>query len=81
MSEKVTSLFGGTTGLPAPNEACIASLRRWLEMAESGELVGVAIAGLCYDGLGRYEVEGTIGGYSMLGALEIAKTELVEAVR
>lgn len=78
MGDKVTALFGGPTGLPQRNESCISALREWLEMAEAGEVVGIAIAGLSYDACTRYRIAGKVGGYGMLGALEMAKADLVE---
>lgn len=77
----VSSLFGGPTGLPEQNENCIAELERWIEMARSGEIRGVVLVGLCRDGLARYAIAGCVGGYSMLGAVEVAKSDLMEAVR
>lgn len=77
----VSSLFGGPTGQPEPNENCIATLREWLEMAEAGEVVGIAIAGLCHDRTSRYAVSGISGGYGMVGALEIAKADLIDINR
>lgn len=81
MADKVVSLRGGPTGVPEQNAACISVLESWLEMARSGEVVGVAMAGLSADGCGRYAVAGLVGGYSMLGALEIARDELVKVIR
>lgn len=81
MSENVKSLFGGPSGQREASDACIATLETWLEMARSGEIVGVAISGLSYDNLARYAVGGRVGGYSMIGALEMAKTALIEVNR
>jgi hypothetical protein len=77
----VKSLFGGPAGVAEPNEVCIDALRAVLEMAESGEIVGVAMVALDKDGLGRWEVAGRVGGYSMLGAMEMARSELVDINR
>lgn len=74
----VTSLYGGPTGEPHPNEACIEALEHWLEMARSGEIVGVALVGRRPDRTAGLSVCGVIGGYSMLGALEMARAELVK---
>ncbi|RJL08419.1 hypothetical protein [Paracoccus siganidrum] len=81
MADNVTAIFGGPTCQPEPSETCIQQLEYWLEMARSGEVVGVAIGGICADGLSRYGIGGRVGGYSMLGALEMARTELVEVIR
>jgi hypothetical protein len=44
-------------------------------------LIGVALVGLEHDGLARYAIGGRVGGYSMLGAMEIAKTDLIDMAR
>ncbi len=81
MTSNVTAIFGGPTGQPEPNATCIAVLEGWLEMARSGEVVGVALVGLCHDGASRYAVAGKCGGYGMIGALEMARADLVEVNR
>lgn len=78
---KVIAIHGGPTGQPEPNEKTIQVLESWLEMAKSGEIIGVAMAGLCADGYSRYSLAGFIGGYSMLGALDVAKAEILGIVR
>lgn len=77
----VASLFGGPTGVPEVNETCVARLEEWLEMARSGEIVGVAVVALCADGASRYAVSGKVGGHGMIGALEVAKAELIDVAR
>ena len=64
-----------------PNAACIETIERWLEQARAGEIVGVALAGLGHDGFSQYSVAGKVGGYSMIGALEVAKAELLDIAR
>lgn len=81
MRSNVVEVFGGPSGLPEPNAACIAALEAWLEMARSGEIIGVALAGLCHDRASRYSVAGMCGGYSMIGAIEVARADLLEIVR
>lgn len=81
MSAEVTPLFGGPAWEKEANETCVKILREWLEMAESGEIVGVAMVGLCGDRSARYSVGGTVGGYGMIGALEMVRAELVEIAR
>ena len=80
-SGNVVSLNGGPRGVREVNEAVVSVLERWLEAARSGEVIGVAIALLDYDGCGRWAVAGTVGGYSMLGALEVARADLLEVMR
>ena len=77
----VVSAFGGPTGERAVNAALVERLECWLEMARSGEAVGMAGALLHCDGLASYSVAGTVGGYSMIGALEMARMDVVEIVR
>lgn len=77
---KVVAIHGGPTGEPEPNEQAIAVLESYLEMARSGEIIGVALAALCADGLARYSLGGFIGGYSMIGALEICKMDVMQVV-
>lgn len=81
MTSNVKSLFGGRTWQPQPNENAIAALSELLEMAYSGEIVGVVVAGLCRDGCGLYRIGGQVGGYSLLGAVDVAKDELMDIVR
>lgn len=81
MTDTVIALRGGPTGRPEPNQACIDMLESWLEMARSGELIGVTLAGNCFNGCARWGLAGTVGGYSMIGALEIARAELVNVAR
>jgi hypothetical protein len=77
----VVSLHGGPTGIAEVNEACVQTLEIWLDMAKSGEIAGVALAGLGFDGCGRYAIGGLVGGYSILGALEMVRSDLVDLVR
>jgi len=74
----VVSLHGGPTGERERSEACVATLRRYLEMAEAGEISGVALVGLYHDGAACWHLGGRVGGYSMLGALEMVRSDLVE---
>ena len=78
---EVIAIFGGPTGQPEPNTNTIDVLEKYLEMARSGEIIGVAVAALCADGLARYHIGGMIGGYSMLGALEVCRADVLDVVR
>ena len=80
-SGNVVSLNGGPRGVREVNEAVVSVLEKWLEAARSGEVIGVAIALLDYDWCGRWSVAGVVGGYSMLGALEVARADLLEVMR
>jgi|GEM_PF-6497717 len=74
---KVTSLHGGVTGERVPDEATISILREWLEMAESGELVGVVLAGQSFDAAAFYGIAGHVESYSLLGALTEAQSDVL----
>lgn len=81
MAENVIPINGGPTGLPEPNANCIRALEEWLAMARAGEIVGVSLVGLTFSGGGCWAVAGKVGGFSMLGALEIIRAELVAVER
>lgn len=81
MIKKVTSLFGGPTGERTVNEIAVAALEELLEKARSGEIVGIAVAALHYDGCGSFQLAGRVGGYSMLGALDEAHSRVMEIVK
>ena len=76
----VKSLYGGPTGQPEPSEVTIAVLEEMLARAHAGEVIGIAVAAVHHDGLCSYTVSGRVGGYSLLGALEMAKADLIEAM-
>ena len=78
MSE-VISLRGGLTGEPVVREDVIEALEAALERARAGEVVGIALVELWKDGLGSWSCNGLIGGYSMIGACEMAKVCILEA--
>lgn len=81
MGENVISLWGGPTGELTPNPTLIEELERLLAAARSGQVIGVAAAMLHHDGLGSYRLAGTVGGYSMLGALEMVGADLRQILR
>lgn len=76
----VKALYGGPTGLPEPNEDCIAQTRKLLEMAESGEVVGFVAAALYKDSCAGRMMGGFIGGHSLIGALDVARAVVVNMV-
>ena len=72
----VVALHGGEVNTFTPNEGCIRALREMLEMAEAGEITGIVCARLHGDNLGSYTIAGMIGPYSLLGAVDMAHSEL-----
>lgn len=80
MSE-VVSLTGGLTHQREVVPGCVSVLEDLLERARAGEIVGVAVAGLRYDATAAYRVGGRVGGYGMIGALEMIRADLVEINR
>jgi hypothetical protein len=81
MTDKVTSLYGDQISTGEPVQSCVNTLRKVFEQAEAGEVVGVALVCLYRDGAGGYHVAGRVGGYSMLGAMEAARADLLDVVR
>jgi hypothetical protein len=74
---EVRGLFGE---LPEPGEpvvSCVSALKDLLQRAEAGEVVGIAAAAVSGTGNALYVVGGVVGAYGMLGALDMAKAELV----
>lgn len=78
---EVTALHGGVVNSPTPNQGCISALRELLEMAEAGEITGIACAKLHGDNLASYTIAGLVGPYSMLGAVDMAKSELQDLMK
>lgn len=82
MSEgKVVSLNGGPTGVREVNEDLVEALRRALEAAESGEYVGGAMCFLVFDTAVQMEMAGKVGGYSLLGGINVLRDDLSDIVR
>lgn len=76
---KVVSLDGAPLPQPGqPNERAVDLLRRLLEQAESGKIIGVSAAVLHDDKWATYYVGGMVGGFSMLGAVDCMHHELVK---
>jgi hypothetical protein len=78
MNDNVVSVFGGPIGEPEPNDACIECLEKWLEMARSGKIVGVVIAGISNDNLSEYALTGRIGGFAIIGAIQMLQQHLID---
>lgn len=79
--KNVTALRGGPVLMPEPNAGCIAYLRDLLAKAESGEVVGFVCATLHGDGLSGHTIAGMIGPNTLLGAVEMAKADLMDRMR
>lgn len=78
MSGKVIGLNGQLSHRSAePSQACISSLEEMLQRAKSGELQGFVAAALTSADVAEYRIAGRVGGFAMQGALECAKSELV----
>lgn len=77
MTGNVASLFGGPCHVPEPNEDVVNFLEKTLVAAQSGEVVGIAVSLLHCDNLASYAVVGKIGSYGIIGAIELAKAELL----
>lgn len=78
---RVSHIFGGPTGERDVNYRVVSLLEDLLERAHSGEIVGVSVCALSFDGCGSYWLGGKVGGYSMLGAMDVARSDLVDLIR
>lgn len=77
MTGNVVGMFGGIPAAGEPVASCVDCLRDLIEQAEAGELVGFAYGAVLRNGQGQNGIGGMIGGYSMLGAIEMAKGQLL----
>lgn len=80
-AHNVTSLHGGEITAGTRNEGCVAKLKELLERAEAGELTGIVCAGLHNDVTASYTIAGMVGPYSMLGAVDMARDELISLMK
>ncbi|RDC59780.1 hypothetical protein HME9302_00975 [Alteripontixanthobacter maritimus] len=78
---KVTALHGGDIVTGAPNAGCVAKLKELLERAEAGEITGIVCASLHSDKLASYSIAGMVGPYSLLGAADMAQSELLDLMK
>ena len=84
MSEeaKVVGLHGMPTMDPrTPSEACIEAVTELLGKAKAGEIQGIVAAYVFADGAGGFDIAGYPKSLPLLGALEQAKHDLLEAMR
>jgi|GEM_PF-2039338 len=77
----VTSLHGDEVLQPKPNESCVKALRELLERAKSGDVVGTICISLHSDGLASFSINGMAGPYSLLGAVDMAKSDLQDLMK
>ena len=78
---KVTSINGDALYTGEPNDRAIEVLEETLERARSGDVIGVCIVNRNSDGTAGFFIGGSIGGYSMLGSLEVVRSHLVDVNR
>ena len=78
---KVASLHGGQVAGGKPNDGCVAKLKELLERAEAGDITGIACATLHSDNTASYSIAGLIGPYSLLGASDMARSELADIMK
>ena len=81
MTDNVKSLFGGVLPTRAPREDVVEAARELLAACEAGEVISFAVAQTYFDGQSAYRIAGKDIGYSMIGALEMAKSGIVEGFR
>lgn len=79
--EKVVSLWGHPTGERVVYEGAVSVVQEALPEVESGEVIGVVIVKLHHDGLCSYQVGGRVGGYAMIGGLQVAAHDVMQVVR
>lgn len=61
-----------------PNQTTIEALEEMLDLAKRGEIKGFAMVPLWHDNTASYLVMGRVGGYAMLGALQMVSAHLVD---
>lgn len=77
---KIVSIFGGTIPQKVPNQACIEMLESYLELARAGEAIGAVVVALHHDGSANWACCGMIGGFALLGAMDVAHTHLRDMI-
>lgn len=73
----VTSIFGGPAGEREVVASAVESAEELLRAAQSGEVIGFAVIKLHHDAMTSWSVAGRVGGYSMIGAMELVKRNLM----
>ena len=78
MDSNIAKMFDGPIPEKKPHPEAIKCLEDLLERARSGEIVGVMVASMCHDRLGQWDVAGETYGYSIVGAVEAGKVNLLK---
>jgi len=78
---EVRGLFGDVPEPGEPVASCVDCLRDLLQRAESGEVTGVIYAAVSAKGMGQHGAGGMIGNYGMIGALEVAKADVLSLMQ
>lgn len=91
MSDEKVSLFPGVSNVtyfrdtePLTDKtrlSMIAMLEETVDAIKAGEVVGVGLVMMTHDNCGGWKVCGRIGSYSMLGAADVLRQELLDAAR
>jgi len=87
MTENVVPLRAeGAQTLPEaaakkPNEVLIRLLEQLLQDARSGDIVGIAASYMTYNYRAGYSIAGTVGGFTMQGALHCALQDICDLNR
>ena len=79
MTDKVVTMDGARLpAAPESSEDCVKMLEAWLDMARSGEVVSIAIAGTCGGGAGLYGISHYVENVAcLLGQIEYTKRHLL----
>ena len=81
MSDNVVALRGEyQPPSNEPNDRLVEEIERLLDMARSGEIVGMAGTYLHKDKGASYSFAGIVGSYGLVGGLECAKARLLSIV-
>jgi len=73
---EIVGLHGHRPLVREANGDLVEALRKLLELAEAGEVVGMAGNALHADGLSSQWVHGTVGGSGMIGGCQLVLTQL-----
>lgn len=60
------------------NATAVEALEEMLELAKKGEIKGFAMVPMWHDNTASYLIMGRVGGYVMLGALNMVVAHMVE---